>query len=429
MTPRDQAHAARSAGRTLAQLSSEQRSALLHRVADAIHSRRHEIQAANALDVEDAASLVTAGSLTQALADRLPLPDKKLDALISGIHAIADMDEPLNRVIRATELGDGLDLRQVTAPIGVLMVIFESRPDALPQVAALALRSGNGLLLKGGKEAKRSNRILHQVVTEALQPEVPAGVIGLVESRDEVSDLLALDDVIDLVIPRGSGALVKHIQQNTRIPVMGHAEGICHVFVHHQADLDQAIPIVIDAKTDYPAACNAMETLLLDAALAPADQQRVLTALRQAGVTLYGDAETAGALGLECGHSYRTEYSDLACSVAVVDGLNAAINHIHTYGSGHTDAILTGDSTTAQAFLDRVDGACVFHNCSTRFADGFRFGLGAEVGISTGRLHARGPVGVEGLLTTRWLLRGSGQTVHQVSSGQWAFTHRGLPVE
>jgi delta-1-pyrroline-5-carboxylate synthetase len=424
MDPREMARAARDAGRVLQALPSARRAAVLRRVADALDDNRDRIAEANARDVAACAAAVAAGAMSQALADRLPLSGGKLDALVDGVRAIAAQPEPLGRQVRATHLGDGLELEQVTAPIGVLLVIFESRPDALPQIAALALRSGNGLLLKGGKEAAHSNRVLHGIITEALEPDVPAAAIGLVEGRAAIAELLELDDVIDLVIPRGSGALVRHIQENTRIPVMGHAEGVCHVYVDAGADAAMAERIVVDSKADYPAACNAMETLLLHADRVVDLGPRLVAALRAAGVTVHGGPRAAAALDLPADGAFGHEYGDLACTLGIVDGVQAAIDHVHRHGSGHTECVVTGDADAARAFLDGVDAACIFHNASTRFADGYRFGLGAEVGISTGRIHARGPVGVDGLLTTRWKLRGDGHTVGAVKRGEWAFEWR-----
>jgi len=406
MTPREQAVAARAAGQTLRNLPSRKRASLLRRVGSALEANASRILAANQQDLRDAE-----GVLSDALTARLGLNLAKIESLADGIRSLSEMPEPIGRVLRQTQLADGLDLEQITSPLGVLLVIFESRPDALPQVASLALRSGNGLILKGGKEAARTNRTLHEVITGALRPDVAADVIGLVETREEVSDLLALDDVIDLVIPRGSNAMVRHIQENTRIPVLGHADGICHVFVDAAADPDMARAIAIDAKTDYPAACNAMETLLIHADYA--NPQGLIAALEDAGVKVHRGPEARGF-----------EYGELACSVQTVADLDAAIDHIHQFGSGHTECIVTSDAESAASFLDRVDSACVFHNASTRFADGYRFGLGAEVGISTSRIHARGPVGVEGLLTTRWRLSGSGDTVAPFSAGEREFTHK-----
>ena len=422
-----QAQQARRGARALQALSSSERSALLHRVADALEANRAHLLEINALDVADGIQAVARGDLSEALAARLALTPTKLSALIEGIHAIADMTEPIGQVVRHTELADGLKLRQITSPLGVLLVIFEARPDALPQVAALALRSGNGLLLKGGSEASRSNRALHRVITQAIGDVIPAATIGLVESRDEIAELLALDDVIDLVIPRGSSSLVRYIQANTRIPVLGHAEGVCHVYVDAEANLTTALDVVLDSKTDYPAACNAMETLLLhETTVADGRAQTIIEALTAAGVSLYGGPRAHGTLGLTPTTNLAHEYSDLAASVEIVADVDAAIEHIHTHGSGHTEAILTENKATAERFLAAVDSACVFHNASTRFADGFRFGLGAEVGISTSPIHARGPVGVEGLLTTRWQLRGSGDTARPFSKGERSFLHRDL---
>ena len=400
MSPTDLAAAAKSAALRLQSRTSSERAAALERLADALLCDQDAILAENARDLEAGADL------EPALYARLKLTPAKLATLAEGIRSIAAAEEPLGRRLRSTELAEGLVLEQVSAPIGVLLVIFESRPDVLPQVAALAVKSGNGLLLKGGSEALHSNRCLHRVVVEALDL---GPVVGLVESRSEIADLLALDGLIDLVIPRGSNALVRHIQENTRIPVLGHADGVCHVYVDAAADLEKALTVVLDAKCDYPSACNAMETLLVHEGLDPAP---FIEALEAAGVTIHRDPE-----------DWHTEYGALECSLRVVPGIDAAIEHIHAHGSGHTEAILTEDDSAAQRFLDGVDSACVFHNASTRFADGFRFGLGAEVGISTARIHARGPVGVEGLLTTRWKLRGHGDTAGAFSRGERVFTH------
>ncbi|MBN2799090.1 MAG: glutamate-5-semialdehyde dehydrogenase [Deltaproteobacteria bacterium] len=417
MTAREQALAARRASRTLQTLSTQQRVDALLRVAAALWDQRADILAANALDMEAAVHYAPA------LVARLRLTERKLEELVAGVRAIAAQEEPLGRVLRRTELAEGLVLRQETAALGVLLVIFESRPDALPQIAALALRSGNGLVLKGGSEAARSNAALHRVITEALGH--PLGeAIALVHGREEIAALLALDDVIDLVIPRGSNALVRHIKDNTRIPVLGHADGICHVYVDAAADLDKAVAIAVDSKADYPAACNAMETLLLHRDLVERGGERILDALRAAGVALHGGP--GAPWELPAPPSLAHEYGDYAATIAVVDDLDAAIAHIHRYGSGHTDAIVTEDPDAAAIFLRDVDSAAVFHNASTRFSDGFRFGLGAEVGISTSRIHARGPVGVEGLLTTRWKLVGQGDTVAPFRRGERSFTHRKL---
>jgi delta-1-pyrroline-5-carboxylate synthetase len=425
MSPTEQAIAARKAARVLASLTGDERAALLIRMADALNTRAEEVLAANAVDMAAADAAVQAGEMSTALAARLALSKGKLAHLGAGLRQLAAAPDPLGRRLRKTELADGLVLEQTTSPMGVLLVIFESRPDAVPQIASLAIKSGNGLLLKGGREAVRSNQALVQVLREAIDPVVPAEVIGLVQTREEVADLLALDEVIDLVIPRGSGAMVRAIQGATRIPVMGHADGVCHVYVDGAADMDRAKAIVVDAKADYPAACNAMETLLVHRSWArDGRMESLLDALRAADVRLH--QVPGGDLGLPDAPALRHEYGELAATVAVVSDIDAAIDHIHAHGSGHTDCIVTEDPGAAARFLARVDSASVFHNASTRFADGFRYGLGAEVGISTSRIHARGPVGVDGLLTTRWLLTGQGDTVAPFSRGERSFTHRPL---
>ena len=423
-TPEALARSARAASRSVQSLAGVDRSDALRRMARALLDREQEILAANALDVQEAAVRVEAGSLSSSLAARLQLTPGKLSVLSEGLRSLADAEDPLGRVLRHTLLSEGLELTQESVALGVVLVIFESRPDVLPQLAGLALKSGNGLLLKGGKEAVRSNRVLHRVLVEALEPDLPGGLLGLVETREAVADLLVLDDCIDLVVPRGSGEMVRAIQQGTRIPVLGHADGICHVFVDRAADPARAASILVDSKTDYPAACNAMETLLVHAEYGGALD--LLKALRGAGVELVGGPRAAPTVGLPPAASLAVEYGELTACVEIVESLEAAVDHIHAHGSGHTDCIVTEDGAAAARFLNGVDSACVFHNASTRFADGFRFGLGAEVGISTARIHARGPVGVDGLLTTRWRLVGQGDTVAPFTSGERTFEHVSL---
>lgn len=415
---------ARAASRMLQTLSTGDRAAMLNRVADAIEAQESAILAENAKDVEAAT-----GNISDALLQRLILKPQKIAQLADGIRAIARQEEPIGRMIGRMELADGLVLDKVTSPIGVLLIIFEARPDALPQIAALAIRSGNGLLLKGGKEASRSNAILHKTIVDALSevaPSVGQDLIGLVTSRDEIDALLKLNDVIDLVIPRGSNQLVSYIQQNTKIPVLGHADGICHVYVDAAADDTMARSICVDSKVDYPAACNAVESILVHESLVGPRLDGLVSALKDAGVTVHGGQRAVDVLGLPPAPSARHEYSSMDVTVEIVSSMDEAIDYIHANGSGHTESIVTKDEDAAAAFLRRVDSACVFHNASTRFSDGYRFGLGAEVGISTSRIHARGPVGVEGLMTTRYLLRGKGQIVNKDKGVQ--YTHKSLSL-
>lgn len=374
------ATAARNEARKLQALPQEERRKILYVVADALLENEKELLEANAKDLEAA----TKDDVALPLVRRLKLTHEKLQTLATGIRQIADQPDPLGVVKSKRELADGLELSQITVPIGVLMIIFESRPDSLPQISALALASGNGLLLKGGKEASYSNAALHKVIGDAVESgsegKIRRDIIALVTSRGQVSDMLSLDDVIDLVIPRGGNALVSYIKANTRIPVLGHADGVCHVYVAPSATLENASKLVIDAKTDYPSACNAMETLLLNKETVQSSlAMQLLMNLRAAGVKCLGGPR-AMKLGLcdVASEQMKCEYGDLTCMVEIVDSVEEAIDWIHSYGSGHTEAIVcSDDDPDGEYFLKNVDAACVFKNASTRFADGFRFGLGA----------------------------------------------------
>ncbi|KAL2317200.1 hypothetical protein Fmac_031076 [Flemingia macrophylla] len=405
---REMAVAARECSRKLQAISSEERKQILLRIADALEANEKIIRNENEVDV----AMAQEAGYEKSLVARLALKPGKIASLANNMRIIANMEDPIGQVLKKTELSDGLILEKTSSPLGVLLIVFESRPEALVQIASLAIRSGNGLLLKGGKEAKRSNAILHKVITEAIPDTVGEKLIGLVTSREEIPELLKLDDVIDLVIPRGSNKLVSQIKSSTKIPVLGHADGICHVYVDKSANIEMARRIVLDAKIDYPAACNAMETLLIHKDLIEKGSLNdIVVDLRNEGVILYGGPRASSLLNIPQAHSFHHEYSSLACTVEIVDDVYAAIDHINLYGSAHTDSVIAEDKEVANVFLRQVDSAAVFHNASTRFSDGARFGLGAEVGISTSRIHARGPVGVEGLLTTRWILKGSGQVV------------------
>ena len=426
--------AARDQARKLQSLSYLERKAILYAVADALESEKEILLAANKIDLDNADKDGTSVQLVS----RLKLTDSKLATLSLGIRQIADQPDPLGVEKAKRELADGLILCQITVPIGVLMIIFESRPDSMPQIVALALASGNGLLLKGGKEAMHSNEAIHKVIGDAVEKgsggKITRDIIALVTSRGQVADLLKLDDVVDLVIPRGSNSLVQYIKTNTRIPVLGHADGVCHVYVDKSAtDPSFVSKLVVDSKTDYPSACNAMETLLLhkDTVMSGNVATSVLMSLRAAGVKCLGGprAMKAGLCDIAA-TEMKCEYGDLTCMVEIVECIGEAIDWIHKYGSGHTETIVCAeDSNVGEEFLKRVDSACVFKNASTRFADGYRFGLGAEVGISTGRIHARGPVGVEGLLTVKWQLRSSGSNCVSEYGGdnpQKVYTHKDL---
>ncbi|XP_071734120.1 delta-1-pyrroline-5-carboxylate synthase-like [Rutidosis leptorrhynchoides] len=421
LNSREMAVAARESSRLLQGMPAEERSKILLAIADALEANEKIIIHENEADVANAQD----DSYDLSLVNRLALKPGKVSSLAKAIRVLAKMEEPIGQVLKRTELSDGFILEKMSSPLGVLLVIFESRPEALVQIASLAIRTGNGLLLKGGKEAKRSNAILHKIITSCIPKTVGEGLIGLVTSREEIPELLKLDDVIDLVIPRGSNELVYQIKSATQIPVLGHADGICHVYVDKSADMEKAKNIVLDAKTDYPAACNAMETLLVHEELMEnGGVNELLIELQIKGVSINGGPRACTLLNLPPAPSFHHEYSSLTCTIEIVDDVHAAIDHIHKHGSAHTDCIITEDPEVANIFLHRVDSAAVFHNASTRFSDGFRFGLGAEVGISTSRIHARGPVGVEGLLTTRWIARGNGHVVDNDKGV--VYTHRDL---
>ncbi|XP_013193647.2 delta-1-pyrroline-5-carboxylate synthase isoform X2 [Amyelois transitella] len=420
---------ARTGSRVLQKLTPSERASAIHTLADLLVDKQDLILEANSKDISEA----TKGGLAKPLLNRLALSQGKLKTLSVGLKQIADSSyENVGRVLRRTKLAENLTLQQVTVPIGVLLVIFESRPDSLPQVAALAMASANGLLLKGGKEAAHSNRTLMDLVKESLRTVGADDAISLVSTREEISDLLSMEKHIDLIIPRGSSDLVRNIQkQSQHIPVLGHAEGICHVYLDKDADPSKAIKIIRDAKCDYPAACNAMETLLIhEDHLNSSLFTDICNMLKQEGVKIHAGPKLASHLtfGPTPAKTMRHEYGSLECCIEVVQDFDEAVDHIHKYGSSHTDVIITENGEMAKRFLNSVDSACVFHNVSSRFADGFRFGLGAEVGISTARIHARGPVGVEGLLTTKWILEGTDHTAAEFNEGKRQWLHEKLPV-
>ena len=417
----------RRSAMALAQCSDGQRQAALQAMAAALEARREPILQANRHDLEAAA----AAGLAPALVARLKLDGAKLDGAIEGVRQVAALADPVGRRQLHTELDQGLVLERITVPLGVVGVIFEARPDAVMQIASLAIRSGNGAILKGGREANHSCTAIIEALREGLAASaVDPAALELLTSREESLALLKLDGLVDLIIPRGSNALVQFIQDNTRIPVLGHADGICHLYVDAAADPALALRVAIDSKAQYPAACNAIETLLVHEAIAPAFLPQAIEAFAAAGVELRGDP-AAQALGVSQAASdadWSTEYSDLILAVKLVPDLEAALEHIGRYGSRHTDAICTTDQATADRFLAAVDSAGVYLNCSTRFADGFRYGFGAEVGISTQTLPPRGPVGLEGLVTYRYRLRGDGHIAADYASGNRQFTHRSLPL-
>ena len=425
MTVAQIARCAREASRELAALPLDIRNSALLAMADALDQSRAALVRENLADLEAA----RAEQLDAPLMSRLELNDKKIDQLIDGLKALSALPDPLNRTLLARELTPGLDLYRVSCPIGVLGIVFESRPDALVQIASLALKSGNTVLLKGGREATRTNAALFKALDGAVQRAgIPAGWAGLLQTREDVTAMLALEEDIDLLIPRGSNAFVRYIMEHTHIPVMGHAEGLCHTYVDAAADVDMAVRVTVDAKTQAYAVCNATETLLVHRDIAERFLPLVAEALRSKGVRLLGDETVCGIIGCEPAteEDWAAEYLAPVLSIRTVGSVEEAVAHINRYGSHHTDAIITSDEAAKQYFTSHVDSAGVYVNCSTRFADGYRYGFGAEVGISTSRLHARGPVGLEGLCTYKYILLGSGQTVADTLDGTCRYTHRDL---
>ena len=412
---------ARSASITLASLSSEIKNRALSEIAAALDRNREAIIAANKADLDNASKL------SEPVRKRLLFDSKKIDVVIEGINSLIALDDPVGKTLMSRELDTGLELYRVSCPIGVIGVIFESRPDALIQISTLCLKSGNAVLLKGGSEAANTNRILADIIIGAASG-LPHGWLSLLETREDVKAMLALHGVIDLIIPRGSNEFVRYIIENSAIPVLGHADGICHCYIDKSADSDMAMRIAADSKTQYVSVCNALETLLVSADIA----QTVLPMLKEVfdakGVELFGCERVREIIDVSPASEddWKTEYLDYKLSVKIVNSVEEAVEHINKYGSGHTDSIVTNDAEAAGYFMDMVDSGNVFWNCSTRFSDGFRYGFGAEVGISTNKIHARGPVGLDGLLIYKYKLIGSGQTVSPYASGEKKFTHAAL---
>jgi glutamate-5-semialdehyde dehydrogenase len=425
------ARTARQAALALSQTTEKQRNAALEAIAQALHANRDRILDANKRDLTAAEKMLAQGEITPPLIKRLKVDTEKLDSeIIVGVRSVAAQEDPIGKIQAATELDEGLNLYRVTVPIGVIGVVFESRPDALVQIATLCLKSGNAIMLKGGSEAFHTNRALAEIMIAATADldGIPEGWMHLLEAREEVAGILELHDLIDLIIPRGGNELVQHIMNNTKIPVMGHADGICHVYIDKAADIERAKRIALDAKVQYVSVCNAVETLLVHRDIASTFVPEMVNIYRDADVEVRGDAavlELSEGVLPATETDWRTEYLDMIISVKIVDNLNEAIAHINEYSSHHTDSIVTENLQAAQRFLQAVDSASVLHNASTRFADGFRYGLGAEVGISTNRLHSRGPVGLEGLVIYKYIVTGDGHIADDyIGENARTFTHR-----
>lgn len=425
MSIQEQAVKVKFAGPKLAAQPEERRNKALQAVSEALLSHREEILSANEQDCREAEK----DGITAPVLKRLKFDEKKLQDVIAGIQDVIGLPDPLHQRQMARSLDEGLTLYRESCPIGVIGVIFEARPDALVQISALCLKSGNCVILKGGSEASRTNKMLFTVIYEAvLAAGMPEGCMLQLEARSEINELLSCHGYVDLLIPRGSNAFVQYIMEHTKIPVMGHADGICHIYADKDLDVKKAVPVIVDSKIQYAAACNAVETLLVHEEAAERLMPALYEELQRQGVELRADAALQKLLhcGLAEEADFQTEYLDHILSVKTVSGVEEAVEHINRYGSHHTDCILTEDKETVAYFMEMVDSASVYCNCSTRFADGYRYGLGAEVGISTGKLHARGPVGMEGLVTYKYKLYGEGQIVEDYAKGRSQFHFREL---
>ena len=422
------AQEAKAAALILSRLDTDTKNRVLKGMAEEIETHCGDILEANRKDLEFAKKEKIPGPLVA----RLAVDETKVRGMAQGIRSVAALPDPVGQIQGAMELDRGLELTRVSCPIGVIGAIFESRPDAVPQISSLCFKSGNAVILKGGAEAQHSNRVIVDLIRKALSAVegVPAAAVQLIETRAEVAEMLKQDRCINLIVPRGSNAFVRYVQENTKIPVLGHSEGLCHVYIDKTADKEKAIRVVLDAKLQYAAACNAMETLLIHQDCAPDILPELVRKFREHEVELVGCLKTCSLLpdmkrAVEA--DWDAEYNDLKLAIKVVDGLQEAIDHINAHGSGHTDSIITEDKGRAERFLNEVDSASVMVNASTRFADGFRFGLGAEIGISTNKTHARGPVGLEGLVIYKYKLVGDGQVVSDYSGKDGkSFTHKPL---
>lgn len=423
MNMKEAAALAKVASIQLAASTTELKNKALKQIATDLWEKRDAVIEANRLDIAQSEE----ENLAMPLLKRLKFDEEKIKGAVEGIHSLIELEEPVGKVLLETELDDGLTLYRESCPIGVIGVIFESRPDALVQIASLCLKSGNAVLLKGGREAMRTNKILSEIVAEATKKvDLVEGWLFNITSRDEVSEMLGLDQYIDLIIPRGSNSFVRYIIDNSKIPVLGHADGICHGYVHSDADLNMAVEVINDSKTQYVAVCNALETLLVHEKIADEYLPLLAKKMSEHNVVIHGCPKTQAII--EClpatEEDWQTEYLDYEVSIKVVGDMQEAIQHINTYGSGHTETILTKSDETAQAFMKLVDSGNVFHNCSTRFSDGFKYGFGAEVGISTNKIHARGPVGLDGLVIYKYKLFGKGQIVSDYATGKETFKHK-----
>ena len=405
---------AKTASKKMAVLSTELKNKALLNIALSIENNKDKIFDANNQDLENAKQLVETGEITQSTFNRLKLDENKMRDMIQGVKDIASLEDPIGKILLKRELDEGLVLTKISCPIGVLGIIFEARPDVITQISALAIKSSNAVIMKGGKESVNTNKMIMSVIQEALNSteDFPQNVLNQIYTREDVSEMLKQDKYVDLIIPRGGNKLVKYIKDNTSIPVLGHADGVCHIYVDKFADIEKAKRIIIDAKTQYPSACNSVETVLVHNEV---NDEELIPALQDAEIEVIFQPE-----------SWHKEYGEKKLSYKKVNSLEEAIEHINEFSSGHTESIITESKENAKKFMQAVDSSGVYHNISTRFADGFRYGFGAEVGISTNKTHARGPVGLEGLTIYKYTLEGNGHIVKEYADGVKSFHHKDI---
>ena len=422
---KDIAKSAKIASIQAMQLSTELKNLALNAIAENFETNKELILSANQKDLNEAEILLNNGEISQAVFNRLKLDENKLRDMILGVKDIAKLQDPINKIIWEREIAEGMKLKKISCPLGVIGVIFEARPDVISQISSLAIKSSNAVILKGGKEAENTNKAIFEIISNTLNSieKFPQNMISLIHTRDDVKELLALDEYVNLIIPRGSNALVRYIKENTKIPVLGHADGICHIYIDKSADIEKVINICVDAKCQYPSACNSVETILINEEEIENILPNLIKTLQSNSVQIVAEEKLAEKYNLDKATEidWKTEYGEKKVSIKSTKNIEEAIDHINKYGSGHTDCIITENNENAEKFMTYVDSAGVYHNASTRFADGFRYGFGAEVGISTNKTHARGPVGLEGLTIYKYKLIGNGDIVKDFVEGKREF--------
>ena len=411
----------------LQSLNTEIKNYALSEIAKNIEKRKNEIFEANNKDLENAKELLNNKKISLSMFNRLKLDDNKMIDIISGINDVIKLEDPINKILTETELDDNLILKKVSCSIGLIAVIFEARPDVISQISSLCIKSSNAVILKGGSEGENTNKIIFEIINQVLSDikEFPKNSVNLVFSREDIKNILSMDKYIDLIIPRGSNDLVQYIKSNTNIPVLGHADGICHLYIDESANIENALKICLDSKAQYPSACNSVETILINKNIANEFLKKLYSLFKENKIKMNGDEEVKKILyDIGIVKDWHKEYGDKEVSLKIVYNVEEAYKHINKYSSHHTDSIISENKENIEKFMTFVDSANVYSNVSTRFSDGFRYGFGAEVGISTNKTHARGPVGLEGLTIYKYKLFGNYQIVEDYVSHKSSFKHK-----